>query len=95
MGVGSLIRSQLAAIITVFAWGIVAEQVIGGLFSSIRPYLPFTAATTMAGSGLGGPNPLPFAAAAALVAAVAALLAGVAALLAGVAARTTVRMDIT
>ena len=88
MGVGSLIRSQLAAIITVFAWGTVAEQIIGGLFGSIRPCLPFTAAATMAGSGLGGPNPLPFAAAAALVAAVAALLTGV-------AARTTVRQDIT
>ena len=88
VGVGSLIRSQLAAILTVFAWGIVAEQVIGGLFTSIKPYLPYTAATTMAGSGAGGASPLPFAAAAALVAAVAALLAGV-------AARTTVRRDIT
>jgi hypothetical protein len=72
----------------VFAWGIVAEQVIGGLFTSIKPYLPYTAATTMAGSGADGASPLPFAAAAAMVAAVAALLAAA-------AARTTVRRDIT
>jgi len=88
VGVGSLIRSQLAAILTVFAWGIVAEQVVGGLFTSIKPYLPYTAATTMAGSGAGGASPLPFAAAAAMVAAAAALLAAA-------AARTTVRRDIT
>jgi len=87
VGAGSLIRSQLAAILTVFAWEIVAEQVIGGLFTSIKPYLPYTAATTMAGSGAGGAGPLPFAAAAALIAA--------AALLAGAASRTTVRRDIT
>jgi ABC-type transport system involved in multi-copper enzyme maturation permease subunit len=88
VGVGSLIRGQLAAIVTVFLWGFVVEQVIGGLFNSAQPYLPFTAAGTMAGSTLGGgTSPLPFAAAAALV-------AGVAALIAGVAARTTVQWDV-
>jgi hypothetical protein len=77
----------------------VIESVLGGLFSSIQPYLPYTAATTLGGTALGraafGPAngasttavPLPFAAAA-------ALLAGLAVLLSVVAARTTVRRDV-
>ena len=95
---GSLIRSQLAAVIGVFVWAIIVESVIGGLFTSVRPYLPYTAATTLAGTKLGyagfgpsravsGGTPLPFAAAT-------ALLVGLAVLLAVVAARTTVRRDI-
>jgi ABC-2 type transport system permease protein len=88
VGLGSLLRGQLAAIVTVFVWGLVVEQLLGGLFDSAQPYLPYTAATTMAGATLGGGiSPLPFAAAAALV-------AGVAALLSAVAARTTVPADI-
>lgn len=77
----------------------VIESLLGGLFTSIRPYLPYAAATTLAGArigfsafgpahGVSGGTPLPFAAAAALVAAVAAA----ASLL---AARTTVQRDIT
>src|SRR6266536_2836698 len=82
------VRGQLAAIVTVFAWGFVVEQLIGGLFDSAQPYLPYTAATTMAGATLGGgTSALPFAAAAALV-------AGVAALLSAVAAQTTVQRDV-
>lgn len=96
---GSLIRSQLATIIGIFVWGIVIESLIGGLFTSIRPYLPYTAATTLAGVKLGnaafGPahgeagtaGPLPFIAAIALLAALAAALSVV-------AARTTVERDI-
>jgi ABC-type transport system involved in multi-copper enzyme maturation permease subunit len=88
VGIGSLIRSQLAAIMTVLAWGIVVEQLIGGLFSSITRYLPFRAATSLTGAELGGgAHPLPFAAAAALV-------AGVAVLLSAVASRATIRQDI-
>src|SRR6266511_2779241 len=88
VGLGSLLRGQLAAIVTVFAWGFVVEQLIGGLFDSAQPYLPYTAATTMAGATLGGgTSALPFAAAAALV-------AGVAALLSAVAAQTTVQRDV-
>jgi ABC-2 type transport system permease protein len=88
VGVGSLVRNQLAAIIGVFAWGFLFEQVVGGLFESAAPYLPFTAAGTLAGAPLeGAAGPLPFAVAAVLVAAVAALLSGV-------AARTAVRADI-
>jgi ABC-type transport system involved in multi-copper enzyme maturation permease subunit len=96
--VGSLVRSQLAAVIGVFVWSIILESLIGGLFTSIRPYLPYTAATSLAGTALGaagfGPSrgvsggaPLPFAA-------TTALLAGLTILLAVVAARTTVRRDV-
>jgi hypothetical protein len=42
VSVGSLIRGQLAAIVTVFPWGLVIEEFIGGLFDSTQPYLPFT-----------------------------------------------------
>ena len=39
VGPGSLIRSQLAGVIGVFVWTIVIESILGGLFTSIRPYL--------------------------------------------------------
>jgi ABC-2 type transport system permease protein len=99
VGVGSLVRSQLAAVIGVFVWAIVIESIVGGLFSSVQPYLPYTAATTLAGGVLGGgafgpahdavssASPLPFAAAAALLAAVAVAVSLV-------AARTTVGRDV-
>ena len=98
VALGSLIRSQLAAVIGILVWAIAGESLIGGLFTSVRPYLPYTDATTLAGTVLGyagfGPShnvsggvPLPFAWAA-------LLLAGLAAVLATVAARTTVRRDI-
>jgi ABC-2 type transport system permease protein len=96
---GALVKSQLAAIIGVFAWSIIAESVIGGLYHPIWPYLPYTAATTIAGIPIGGGafgpahggsngTPLPFFAAAAVVAAIAAVFALV-------ADRTTLRADIT
>jgi ABC-2 type transport system permease protein len=99
VAVGSLVRSQLAGVIGIFVWGVVVESVIGGLFTSVRPYLPYTAATTLGGATLGGAafgpahnlsggGPLPFVAAAFLV-------AGVAAALSLVAARTTVMADVT
>ncbi|HEX6674561.1 MAG TPA: hypothetical protein VF486_06000 [Actinomycetes bacterium] len=88
VGVGSLVRAQVGAVVTVFAWGFVVEQLLAGQFDGLAPYLPYTAATTMAGASLGGGvDPLPFAAAAALVAATATLLSMV-------AARTTVRADV-
>jgi len=96
---GSLIRSQIAVVIGVFAWSIIIESLIGGLFTAIRPYLPYTVGTTLAGTPLGeagfgpahgvsGGAPLPFAAAT-------ALLIGITVVLAAIAARTTVRRDIT
>jgi ABC-2 type transport system permease protein len=100
VGLGSLIRSQLAGVIGVLVWAIVIESLLGGLFNSVQPYLPYTAATTLAGSSLGGAafgpahdaattaTPLPFAAATALI-------VGVAVLLSVVAARTTVPRDVT
>ncbi len=99
VAVGSLVRSQLATVIGIFVWAVIIESVIGGLYTSIRPYLPYTAATILAGAklggaafgpahGLNGGAPLPFAAAAALIAAIAVATALV-------ASRTTLRRDIT
>jgi ABC-2 type transport system permease protein len=111
VGLGSLVRSQLAGVVGVFIWALIVESVIGGIFTSARPYLPYTAATTLAGVRLGvGPGgvrvvvrangaavhahgaaaaagPLPFAAAA-------ALLAGTAIVVAALARLTTVRRDV-
>ena len=100
VGVGALVKSQLAGIVSVFVWTIVIESLIGGLFNSTRPYLPYTAATNLGGAALGGAafgpahsgagtgTPLPFAAAAALLLAVAAAVSVAAAM-------TTVRRDVT
>jgi ABC-2 type transport system permease protein len=99
VGLGELVRSQLAGIVAVFAWAIVIESLIGGLFTATRPYLPYTAATNLAGTSLGnaafgpahgtaGGTPLPFLATTALLVAIAAVFATI-------AARTTVRRDIT
>jgi ABC-2 type transport system permease protein len=99
VGVGSLVRGQLGAVIGVFVWAVLGESVLGGIYPSIGRYLPFTTAATLAGSKIGGafyaagrslsgPGQLPFAAAAALVAAV-AVLASI------LAAGTTLSRDIT
>ena len=75
-----------------------AASVLGGLFHAVRAYLPYAAATTLAGARIGysmfqsgtgasAGTPLPFAAAA-------ALLAGLAILFCVVAARTTVARDV-
>ncbi len=88
VAIGSLIRGQIGAIVATFAWAFVIEQIIGGIFNSVAPYLPVTAANTLGGTNLGGGvSPLPFAAAAALV-------AGVVIVLGTVAARTTVQHDV-
>jgi ABC-2 type transport system permease protein len=96
---GSLVRSQLAAVIGIFVWAIVIESIIGGLYTSVRPYLPYTVATTLAGArlgnaafgpahGLSGGGPLPFIAGL-------ALLAGLTAVISLAAARLTLPRDIT
>jgi hypothetical protein len=74
------------------------EWILGGVYNQIGPYLPFTAATTLAGAKLGGggfgftggstATPLPFIAATVLVLVVAAGIAAI-------AERTTLRADIT
>jgi ABC-2 type transport system permease protein len=99
VALGSLIRSQLAVVIGVFVWTIVIESLLGGLFNAAQPYLPYTAATTLGGTQLGGAafgpahdasttaTALPFAAAT-------ALLVGLAVVLALAAARTTVPRDV-
>ncbi len=99
-GVGALVKSQLAGIVSIFVWTIIVESTIGGMFTGTRPYLPYTAATNLGGTALGGAAfgpahsgagtgvPLPFAAAVALVLAVAVAFAAV-------AAATTARHDIT
>jgi ABC-2 type transport system permease protein len=99
VALGSLVRSQLAAVIGVFVWAVLIESILGGLFNSVQPYLPYTAATALGGSPLGGSafgpahdaatsaTPLPFAAATALLAAL-AIAASV------LADRTTVARDI-
>ena len=99
VAVGSLVRSQLATVIGIFVWAIIIESIIGGLYTSVRPYLPYTAATTLAGAKLGnaafgpahgvnGGGPLPFAVAALLITAIVAAAALI-------ASRTTLRRDIT
>lgn len=90
-GLGSLLRTQLGAVITIFVWALIVETALGGLFTSVRPYLPFTADTTLGGTALGeaalgiartaphGPAQLPFVASAAMVAGVAVALSALAA----------------
>ena len=95
VGIGSLIRHQVGAIIAVFTWGFVIELIIGGTAGAAGGFLPYTAAATMAGvaSGSGMPqvprgvDPLPFAAAT-------GVLVGVAILLSAAAALTTVQRDV-
>ncbi|MGC9963485.1 MAG: hypothetical protein ABSE47_16530 [Acidimicrobiales bacterium] len=98
VGLGSLIGSQLVGIVAIFIWALVIESLIGGIFTSLRPYLPYTASTTLAGIKLGGAAfgpahnvkggaDLPFAAAA-------ILLVGVAVFISVLADRTTMRRDV-
>jgi ABC-2 type transport system permease protein len=57
VAVGSLIRSQLAGVVGVLVWALVIEPIIGGLFPAVQPYLPYTAALTLAGAKIGtGPG---------------------------------------
>ncbi|HEX4306122.1 MAG TPA: hypothetical protein VHZ54_08810 [Solirubrobacterales bacterium] len=99
LGIGTLVRSQFAAVIGIFVWAIVIESALGGFFTSLRPFLPYTAATTLAGVRLGGAafgpahgesgaaGPLPFLGALALLFALATAVSLI-------ASRTTLRRDI-
>ena len=53
VALGTLVRSQIAAVACVFIWSIFAGTIVGGVFNGIGPFLPFTAADTMAGARLG------------------------------------------
>jgi hypothetical protein len=106
VGLGSLVRSQLAGVVGVFLWALIVESVIGAIFTSARPYLPYTAATTLAGVQLGvGPGGIrvtvrahPAIAAVATgplpFAAAAALLLGTVIVVATLARLTAVRRDV-
>jgi ABC-2 type transport system permease protein len=97
VALGTLIRAQLGVVIGVFIWTVFAESILGGVINQLGPYLPFTAATTLAGAKLGGggfgyagastATPLPFIAATALIAAISVLVSTI-------AARTSLRADI-
>jgi ABC-2 type transport system permease protein len=96
VGVGSLIRNQVGAVIAVVAWGLVVELVTGATVTAAGRFLPYTAAAMMAGDANGGGMPqiprgvnaLPYPAAAVVLAATAVAVAAVAGL-------TTVRRDVT
>ena len=97
VALGTLIRAQLGVVIGTLIWTVFVESILGGVFNQIGPYLPFTAATTLAGAKLGGGGfgysgastaaPLPFIAAAGLIVAIAVAISTI-------ATRTTLRADI-
>lgn len=93
--IGALIPNQVAAIIAVFAWGFGVEQILGGVFRSLGPYLPLMGSETMAGSANGGMPPLPNGLSPLPFGAVAGLVAAVAVILTIIASTTTVRRDVT
>lgn len=96
VGLGSLVRNQIAAIIAVFAWVLAVEQLIGAVSDSIAAYLPITAASTVAGAtSKAAMPPVPSLSAPLSFAAATALLTGIAVALLVLAARTTAYRDIT
>lgn len=97
VGIGTLVRNQIGAIIGVFGWALAVEQLLGGLSSKISPYLPITLASTIGGATTRAamppipannldPLPVPIAA---------AVLAALVVLVAAIAARTSLQRDIT
>ena len=89
VGVGSLVRSQVAGVVSVLIWSLAVEGGLGALFPTASPYFPFSAARSMGGvtSFAGGVAAAPFFVAALLV-------AGVALVLGVIATQTTLRRDI-
>src|SRR5262249_15539813 len=57
VGVGSLIRNQIGAVIAVLFWAFGIEQIIGALSRTTTAYLPYTAAATLAGARGGNGMP--------------------------------------
>lgn len=80
---GSLIRSQIGAVIAVFVWSLAIEQILAGLSKSVARFLPLTGAATMAGANSkaampplpDGIQPLPFGAMAGILLTVLVVLA--------------------
>ncbi len=59
VAVGSVIRSELAAVVGILVWSLLVEPIIAALSPTAEPYLPYTAATALAGASLGaGPGGL-------------------------------------
>lgn len=94
VAIGSLVRSQVAGTIAVFAWALVLESVLGGVFPSVGPYLPYTAATTIAGATQGVMTPLSRGTAPLPLIGATLLVAGLSAVVATVASKVTVRRDV-
>jgi ABC-2 type transport system permease protein len=95
VGVGSLIRHQVAAVIAVFAWGLAVEEILGASFSAIGPYLPYTAAAMAAGvTNGGGMPPVPLGIHPLSFGPVIALLAGIVVLFGALSLLTTLRRDV-
>src|SRR6202034_3600929 len=57
VGAGSLIRHQVGATIAVVAWALVIELVVGATLTTVGRFLPYTAASMMAGDTNGGGMP--------------------------------------
>ena len=93
--IGSLVANQIGAIIAVFAWGFGVEQIVGGVFRPLTPYLPLMASETMAGASNGGMPPLPKGFTPLPFAGVVGLVAATTLILAIIASTTTVNRDIT
>jgi ABC-2 type transport system permease protein len=96
VGVGSLIRHQVGAVIAVVAWGLVVELVVGATVTAAGRFLPYTAAAMMAGDTNGGGMPqIPRGVTALPYPATIAVLTAIAISVAAIAALTTVRRDVT
>jgi ABC-2 type transport system permease protein len=96
VGIGSLIRHQVGAVIAVVAWGFVVELVVGATVTAAGRFLPYTAAAMLAGDTSGGGMPqIPRGVAALPYPVAAAVLAAIAVAVAAAAALTTVGRDVT
>jgi ABC-2 type transport system permease protein len=96
VGIGALLRGQLAALIAVFVWVMAVEQIVGGVAPDVGRFLPVLAATTLGGAdSTASMPPIPSDLRPLAPAAVVVLLTALVLLLGVVAARTSVRRDIT
>jgi ABC-type transport system involved in multi-copper enzyme maturation permease subunit len=84
-GLGTLVRRQVVIVVGILIWRLILEEIICGLLSSVDRYQIGDASAALSGQPID--NPLPWWAAA-------GLLAGVAAVVAIIASRTTLRRDI-